>query len=62
MVQRGVNMELKLTDEQVQILLHLVKTEMNGFCGDVGYVELSKIKNILEQQLDKNSVDEPSNS
>ncbi|EJG0716560.1 hypothetical protein ACIL2W_000956 [Vibrio parahaemolyticus] len=55
-------MELKLTDEQVQTLLHLVKTEINGFCGDVGYVELSKIKNILEQQLDKNSVDEPSNS
>ncbi|MCA6720269.1 hypothetical protein R7Z44_14525 [Vibrio sp. 1409] len=55
-------MELKLTDEQVQTLLHLVKTEMKGFCGDVGYIELSKIKNILEQQLEKNSVDESSTS
>ncbi|MGS0569396.1 hypothetical protein ACU8V6_13055 [Vibrio alginolyticus] len=40
-------MELKLTDEQVQTLLHLVKTEINGFCGDVGYIELSKIKKNL---------------
>ncbi|GAJ78049.1 hypothetical protein JCM18905_3990 [Vibrio sp. JCM 18905] len=54
-------MELELTDEQVQILLHLIKTEMSGFCGDVGgYAELSKIRNILERQLDKNTIDEPS--
>ncbi|WP_172427932.1 hypothetical protein [Vibrio mediterranei] len=56
-------MELKLTDEQVRTLLNLVKTEMNGICGDLGYAELSKIKIILEQQLlDANSVDEPSHS
>ncbi|EJG0716117.1 hypothetical protein ACIL2W_004251 [Vibrio parahaemolyticus] len=53
-------MELELTDEQVQILLHLIKTEMSGLCGDVGYAELSKIRNILERQLDKNTIDEPS--
>lgn len=52
-------MELKLTDKQVQTLLHLVETEMSGFCGDVGYSELSKIKNILELQLEKNSIDKP---
>lgn len=55
-------MELKLTHEQVQTLLHLVKREMDGFCGDVGYSELSKIKNLLEQQLYKNSIDEQSAS
>ncbi len=42
-------MELKLTDEQVRTLLYLVKTEMDGICGDLGYAELSKIKIILEQ-------------
>lgn len=56
-------MELKLTDEQVRTLLHLVKTEMGGICGDLGYTELSRIKIILEQRLlDANSVEEPSNS
>ncbi|MEF1341719.1 hypothetical protein REH81_34065, partial [Vibrio rotiferianus] len=60
--QIGVKMELKLADEQVRTLLRLVKTEMDGFCGDVGYAELSKINNILEQQLDANSVKGPSNS
>ncbi|GLS88960.1 hypothetical protein GCM10007916_00270 [Psychromonas marina] len=51
---------MKLTDEQVTTLLHLVKTEMNGFCGDLGYEELSKIKKILEQQLDKSTTDDAS--
>ncbi|MDK9773787.1 hypothetical protein [Vibrio sp. B181a] len=56
-------MELKLTDEQLRTLLYLVKTEMDGLCGDLGYAELSKIKIILEQQLlDADSVEEPSNS
>ncbi|MEF1339732.1 hypothetical protein REH81_23665 [Vibrio rotiferianus] len=55
-------MELKLADEQASILLRLVKTEMDGFCGDVGYAELSRIKNILEQQLDANSAKGSSNS
>ncbi|MEZ8957801.1 hypothetical protein AB6E94_10315 [Vibrio lentus] len=45
-------MELTLTDEQVKTLLHLVKTEMSVFCGDVGYAELSQIRTVLEQQLD----------
>ena len=51
---------MKLTDEQVKTLLHLVKTEMSGFCGDLGYSELSKIRKILEQQLDKRTTDEVS--
>ncbi|WP_196298083.1 hypothetical protein [Vibrio campbellii] len=55
-------MELKPKDEQVRTLLYLVKTEMDGICGDLGYAELSKIKIILEQQLlDENSVEEPTN-
>lgn len=45
-------MELTLTDEQLKTLLHLVKNEMSGFCGDVGYAELSQIKATLEQRLD----------
>ncbi|TCV26934.1 hypothetical protein EDB71_107179 [Vibrio crassostreae] len=44
-------MELILTEEQVKTLMHLVKVEMSGFCGDVGYAELSQIKSILEDQL-----------
>ncbi|MFV8432947.1 hypothetical protein ACNO6Y_20380 [Vibrio owensii] len=56
-------MELKLTDEQVRTLLYLVKTEMGGICGDLGYAELSRIEIILEQRLlDANSIEEPSNS
>lgn len=45
-------MELMFTEEQVKTLIHLVKVEMNGFCGDVGYEELSQIRDILEQQLE----------
>lgn len=55
-------MELKLTDEQVKTLLHLVKNEMNNFCGDVGYAELSKIKNTFEQHLNQKSIDESATS
>ena len=55
-------MELKLTDGQVRTLLYLVKTEMDGICGDLGYAELSKIKNVLKQRLDANSAKRPSNS
>ncbi|MCQ1060070.1 hypothetical protein LRP52_34250 [Photobacterium sp. ZSDE20] len=51
-------MEFNFTEEQVGILLRLVRTEMSGFCGDVGYEELSKIRKILEEQLDN---EEPSN-
>ncbi|MEZ8613824.1 hypothetical protein AB4559_22515 [Vibrio sp. 10N.222.51.C8] len=43
-------MELELTNDQVDILLHLVQTEMNGICGDLGYMELSKIRAILGRQ------------
>ncbi|EGA64174.1 hypothetical protein VIBR0546_02519 [Vibrio brasiliensis LMG 20546] len=42
---------MKLTDEQIEILLHLVKSEMNNFCGDRGYAELAQIKVTLEQHL-----------
>ncbi|WP_173399904.1 hypothetical protein [Vibrio owensii] len=51
---------MQLTDEQVRTLLYLVKMEMDGICGDLGYAELSKIKTILEKRLlDVNSVEEP---
>jgi hypothetical protein len=40
----------KLTEEQLNILIRLVKSEMDGFCGDLGYEELSKIRLILEKQ------------
>ncbi|MDD1782962.1 hypothetical protein LRP49_17455 [Enterovibrio sp. ZSDZ35] len=52
-------MELNLTKDQVQTLLNLVNREMSGICGDLGYLELSKIKSILEQQLDSNSSNKP---
>ena len=45
-------MEFSFTEQQVNILLCLVRAEMSGFCGDVGYEELSKIRAIFEQQLD----------
>ncbi|CAH7437075.1 hypothetical protein VCHA43P273_90146 [Vibrio chagasii] len=44
-------MQVELTEEQVNTILSLVRTEMNGICGDIGYSELSKIKNVLEQEL-----------
>lgn len=53
-------MESSFTSAQVKILLTLVNQEMSGFCGDVGYEELSKIRGILEQQLDKGRIDESS--
>ena len=49
---KRLNMGQEFTYEQMQTLLHLVKTEMNGICGDLGYAELSKIRTILEQKLD----------
>lgn len=48
----GSSMELTLTKQQLEILIHLVKNEMNGFCGDAGYEELSQIRAKLEQRLD----------
>lgn len=46
------SIELTLTKQQLEILIHLVKNEMNGFCGDAGYEELSQIRAKLEQRLD----------
>lgn len=46
-------MDMKFTDEQVAILLNLVKKEMDGICGDLGYAELHKIKKILEEHQSK---------
>ncbi|MEZ8535023.1 hypothetical protein AB9R81_18135 [Vibrio cyclitrophicus] len=46
------SMELTLTKEQLEILIHLVEREMSGFCGDGGYGELSQIRAKLEQRLD----------
>lgn len=45
------SIELTLTKQQLDILIHLVENEMGGFCGDVGYGELSQIKATLEQRL-----------
>ncbi|MEZ9283239.1 hypothetical protein FB440_106235 [Vibrio crassostreae] len=50
-------MRPELNTEQVQTLLHLVRAEMDGFCGDRGYEELSKIKIILEQELENSTTD-----
>lgn len=49
---------MKLDDDQIKILLHLVKNEMAGFCGDQGYAELAQIKIKLEEQLAKNDVND----
>ncbi|MEZ9357203.1 hypothetical protein AB4143_13625 [Vibrio breoganii] len=46
-------MRPELNTEQVQTLLHLVRSEMDRFCGDRGYEELSKIKIILEQEQEQ---------
>lgn len=53
----GATMRPELNTEQVQTLLHLVRAEMDGFCGDRGYEELSKIKIILEQELENSTTD-----
>lgn len=47
-VDKAEIMDMKFTNEQVAILLNLVKKEMDGICGDLGYAELYKIKEILE--------------
>lgn len=46
-------MELTLTEEQIKTLIHLVKVEMSGICGDRGYEELSTLNIILESLLDQ---------
>ena len=46
---------LNLTEQQVKVLLHLVTTEMDGICGDLGYADLSKIKKELQNGLEKKS-------
>ena len=45
--------DMQLTNAQVEILLHLVQSEMAGFCGDLGYQELFHIRKILEAKLYK---------
>lgn len=45
--------DMQLTNDQVEILLHLVQSEMAGFCGDVGFQELFQIREILEAKLNK---------
>lgn len=49
-------MNCELTQREVDILLNLIKHEMDGFCGDLGYAELSQLKSKLtelcEQQKD----------
>lgn len=52
-VEKAEIMDMKFTDEQVAILLNLVKKEMDGICGDLGYAELHKIKKILEEHQSK---------
>ncbi|MEE1673718.1 hypothetical protein SNR37_003145 [Agarivorans aestuarii] len=39
---------LLLSDSEVETLLYLVRTEMQGICGDLGYQELSRIRDKLE--------------
>ncbi|WP_305838874.1 hypothetical protein [Photobacterium leiognathi] len=50
-----------LTIRDVEILTHLVKNELRGFCGDQGYSELSQLLKKLEHQqkrlVDKESKD-----
>jgi len=38
----------ELTQSEIEVLIHLVKTEMSGFCGDRGYEELSAILKKLD--------------
>lgn len=44
-------MRLTLTKEQLEVLIHLVENEMSRFCGDLGYSELSKVREVLQQQI-----------
>lgn len=46
-------MDLILTKEQIKTLIHLVKVEMSGVCGDRGYEELSALKIVLESRLEQ---------
>lgn len=39
----------ELTEREKEILIHLVATEMDGICGDLGYAELSAILNKLKE-------------
>lgn len=34
---------INFTERELEILHHLVATEMDGICGDLGYLELSGI-------------------
>lgn len=43
----GVMMNFELTQREIAILLNLINHEMNGFCGDLGYAELSQLKSKL---------------
>ena len=50
-------MKFELSENEVNILLNLINHEMNGFCGDLGYAELSQLKKKMteayEQQKDE---------
>lgn len=41
----------KLTSRELEVLMHLVRTEMARICGDLGYAELSAILKKLEDEL-----------
>ncbi|MCG9647091.1 hypothetical protein L1D24_00760 [Vibrio brasiliensis] len=49
---------MELTDDQIKILLHLVTSEMDNFCGDRGYAELMQIKENLEKQLANSDIND----
>ncbi|MEZ9823014.1 hypothetical protein AB4238_20715 [Shewanella sp. 10N.286.45.A1] len=42
-------MSIDLTPRESEILLYLVKQELGGICGDLGYTELIKLAQKLEE-------------
>lgn len=39
---------VELSDREVEVLMHLIDVEMSGFCGDLGYQELSRLRSKLD--------------
>ncbi|MEZ9709304.1 hypothetical protein AB4254_11550 [Vibrio breoganii] len=51
-------MNSELSEDQLRILFHLVAKEMSGICGDVEYLELSKIKKYLVEELESKTTND----
>ena len=53
----GVKMNIELTQREIDILLNLINHEMNGFCGDLGYAELSQLRSKLTELCEQKKDD-----